>query len=168
MQARSSRKSPRLEGYDYTQDGAYFLTSCTQNRVHQFGHVMDQTMYRNEAGYIVETWWHRLPAKFADLELDLFVVMPNHIHGIVILNAWAGTQTRPYTIASVMAWFKSMTTNHYIRGVRQRGWKPFVGKLWQRSFHDRIIRHERELNALREYVLTNPARWEADTFYDKG
>ncbi|MCB9455929.1 MAG: hypothetical protein H6671_08085 [Anaerolineaceae bacterium] len=119
--------------------------------------------------------------------LDAYVVMPNHFHGIIIINRYApsvgaaqrgrpeepvspestraGTPARPYTLSDIMGWFKTMTTNAYIRGVDEHGWESFPGKLWQRSFHDRIIRDEREWDALRGYILTNPARWAEDRFY---
>lgn len=159
------RKSPRLKDYDYALDGMYFLTLCTQNRQHLFGRIEQDTMYRNPAGEMIVQWWSTLPEKYPDLELDLYVVMPNHFHGIVAFMPRADTLVRPYAVPDVMKWFKTMTTNAYIRGVREQGWTAFPGKLWQRSYHDRIVRHEAELNSLREYVLTNPARWTADSLY---
>jgi putative transposase len=98
-------------------------------------------------------------------------VMPNHVQCIVVLNGMfdttnrATTRGRPYGVSEVIGWFKTMTTNHYIHGVKQQDWESFLGKLWQRSFHDHIIRTEKECNTLREYILINPARWESDTFY---
>lgn len=168
---RPARKSPRLKDYDYTQDGAYFVTICTQNRMHLFGSVVDQEMRLNAAGMMVAGCWQWMSEKFADVELDGFVVMPNHVHGIIGLNGAIGigdratTLGRPYGVSDVVGWFKTISTNHYMRGVKQADWEPFLGKLWQRSFHDRIIRSEKECNTLREYMLTNPARWEDDTFY---
>ena len=72
----------------------------------------------------------------------------------------------PYSVSELVRWFKIKTTNHYIRGVKTQHWESFPGKLWQRSFRDRIIRTEAEWNTLRHYILHNPARWEVDTFYD--
>ncbi len=144
-------------------------------------------MQMNAAGEMVSVWWKHLAEKYLAVELDAYVVMPNHFHGIIVINRYAasvgaaqrgrpekptpsessgaGTPARPYTLSDMMRWFKTMTTNHYIRGVDEQGWKAFPGKLWQRSFHDRIIRDEREWDALRGYILTNPARWAEDRFY---
>ena len=78
----------------------------------------------------------------------------------------AGTETRPDTsLSNVMQWFKSLTTRAYTRGVQEQNWEPFHGKLWQRSFHDHIIRSEAALNTLRAYTQQNPTRWESDEFY---
>jgi REP element-mobilizing transposase RayT len=184
---RPARKSPRLQDYDYAQDGAYFVTICTQNRAHLFGAVVGDAMRLNAAGMMVDQWWQELPHKFARVELDLYVVMPNHVHSIVVLNgdtatvgatlcgrpgnqpddlnAGEGTQALPYTLPDVIGWFKTMTTNAYIRGVNDCGWESFVGKLWQRSFHDHIIRNVTELNARREYVRYNPAIWAEDRYF---
>ncbi len=156
------RRSPRLQGYDYSQNGAYFVTICTQHRVCLFGEVVDGEMRLNDAGRMVELWWLKLPGKFPEVDIDLFVVMPNHFHGIVVLGTTGPVSAPLYTH---LQWFKTMTTNAYIRGVKERDWETFPGKLWQRSFHDHIIRSEKELNTVREYILDNPARWEDDTFH---
>jgi REP element-mobilizing transposase RayT len=87
--------------------------------------------------------------------------MPNHFPGILILYS----NSPDTTVSRMMQWFKTMTTNAYIRGVKNNGWRPFEGHLWQRSFHDHIIRHEKSLNILREYIVYNPARWAEDKFY---
>ena len=82
---RPARKSPRLKDYDYAQDGAYFVTICTQNRAHLFGTVVDQEMRLNVFGGIVQTCWDDLVNHYSHIELDVFVVMPNHVHGIVVI-----------------------------------------------------------------------------------
>lgn len=92
--------------------------------------------------------------------LDYSVVMPNHMHGVVLLSG--GCSALP----CVMQWFKIMTTNAYMRAVEVQGWLPFEGRLWQRSYYDHIIRNEADLNRIRDYVATNPARWTADTFWN--
>jgi REP element-mobilizing transposase RayT len=116
---------------------------------------------------MVAECWERLPTKFPDVELDLFCVMPNHFHGILVMVRSAGAHTgAPLpSLSTVLQWFKTMTTNAYMRGVREQNWESFHGKLWQRSFHDHIIRSEESLNMLRAYTQQNPARWEADEFY---
>jgi REP element-mobilizing transposase RayT len=159
------RKSPRLQGYDYSQEGAYFVTVCTQSRESLFGLITENMITLNPAGTMVQYWWQQLPQVYADVELDLFVVMPNHFHGIVCLNRYLQT-TIQTSLPDVMRWFKTMTTNAYIRGVKECQWQPYTGKLWQRSYHDHIIRHEADLNRIREYVLHNPERWQEDKFYN--
>lgn len=165
MKSLPQRKSPRLKDYDYAQEGAYFLTICIQNRFHLLGHIDDQIMKHTPAGHMVMQFWLKLSEKYADIGLDFWVVMPNHFHGILVINRYENN-TSQTSIPDVMKWFKTMTTNAYIRGVKSDGWQRFDKRLWQHSYHDRIIRNESELNDIREYVQTNPARWEADTFYE--
>jgi REP element-mobilizing transposase RayT len=165
MMDHPHRKSPRLIGYDYAQNGAYFVTICQQNRLHLFGSVVDGHMKLNAAGNMIVTYWHELRNKYAFATVEDFVVMPNHVHGIVIIHS----DPRPEhntPLAEVVKWFKIMTTNGYIRGVNNSGWTAFEGKLWQRSYHDHIIRNENEYLTIRNYVRENPARWLEDRFYN--
>jgi len=176
------RKSPRLSGYDYSQDGAYFVTVCVQGRLYLFGKIVDGNMRLNLAGQMIGKWWRELERKFPSLKIDdYYVVMPNHFHGIV----WVPEEEpccRPNPIVSpansplppakgghtdpplqrMVQWFKTMTTNNYIHGVKEYGWQPFKGILWQRSFYDHVIRDEASLNRIREYISTNPLRWDLD------
>ncbi len=156
-----ARKSPRLQGYDYSQQGAYFVTICVQRRRWLFGNVMDDQMHLSPAGEMIVRYWERVIEQFAAVALDAFVVMPNHLHGILLLEA-----DRAISISELLQWFKITTTNAYSRAVREEGWTPFEGKLWQRSYHDHIIRDETDLNRIREYVLYNPARWQDDRLRD--
>lgn len=158
------RKSPRLQGYDYSQEGAYFVTVCVQGRLSLFGCIEYQSFIASPAGRMVAYWWQQLPHKFPDVQLDGWVVMPNHFHGILCINRH-GIKNAPTSLPDVMRWFKTMTTNAYIRGVNDDDLQPFVGHLWQRSYHDRIIRDESELNRIRDYVANNPSRWGEDTFH---
>lgn len=171
---RPARKSPRLKDYDYAQDGAYFVTICTQNRAHLFGTVVDQEMRLNVFGGIVQTCWDDLVNHYSHIELDVFVVMPNHVHGIVvILNESPVSANReglrpsptmkPHRLTEIVRAFKSFSA----RRMNERRNTPGQS-VWQRSFHDRIIRSEKECNILREYMLTNPARWQTDMFYSSG
>ncbi len=160
-----SRKSPRLAKYDYSQEGAYFLTICTQNRSPLFGEVRDDMLQLNSAGEMVAYWWTQIPIKYPTCQIDAFVVMPNHIHGILTIELSKLTDEQSCSVSTVMQWFKTITTNAYIRGVRESGWTGFDRALWQRSFHDHIIRNDAALDNLREYVTNNPARWVQDTFY---
>lgn len=174
--AKHRRRSIRLRGYDYHQPGAYFVTICTQNRECIFGEVVDRQMILNEAGRMVETVWRELPQHYAGIEVEAFVVMPNHVHGIIILvgagaPACPDNPGRPQGVAPTMSTmslpdvvhrFKSLTTARYRHGVRQDGWRPFPGRLWQRNYYERVIRGEKELNRVREYIINNPLHWEQD------
>lgn len=177
------RKSPRKFGFDYTSDGVYFITICTQNRLHRFGHIHNNLMCLNAAGGMVAAWWDALPSKFPTVMLDSYVVMPNHTHALVALQPTESMADRNPTIVvgadqrvspqptqlgipTVIQWFKTMTTNAYIRGVKDDKWEPFIGRLWQRSYHDRIVRDEAEWGRIRQYIVSNPALWAQDTFFD--
>jgi putative transposase len=162
------RRSIRLKGYDYSQSGAYFITIVTQNRECLFEASAAQQMVRQ--------WWDKLPSKFPGAQADAFVVMPNHIHGIVVFVG-ADPRVRPEsaegqgpthgsapTVGMVVQWFKTMTTNEYIRGVKQQGWTPFPGKLWQRNYYEHVIRSEQALAAIRQYIADNPPRWALDRY----
>lgn len=152
------RRSPRLKDYDYSQQGAYFVTMYTQDRICLFGDVVAGTMRLNEAGQMVTEWWLKLSEKFPNIALDAFVLMPNHLHGIILVY---DVETFTSLIEAVK-WFKAMSTNAYIRGVRQTNWLPFPGKLWQRSFYDHIIRDDEALYKVCEYIENNPLQWHLD------
>jgi hypothetical protein len=94
---RHHRRSLRLQGYDYAQSGTYFITICTHNRPHLFGTVHDGSLCLNKAGKMLEDWWLRLPTKFPSLSLDAFVIMPNHLHGILVLQANPVAQTASHS-----------------------------------------------------------------------
>ncbi len=151
-------RSPRLTQYDYSQDGAYFITICLQNHHCLFGDVYNDDMALNDAGHMINDWVNNLSSRFMNFMIDSSVVMPNHVHLLVIIEK--GNQKT--SLSDTVAWFKTMTTNAYIRGVKEHGWKRFEGKFWQRSFHDHIIRNDRTLRQIREYIRDNPARWALD------
>jgi putative transposase len=151
------RRAMRLRGCDYSQNGAYYLTLCTQHRLCLYGEIIDDKMELNDAGRMIERFWLEIPKRFTNVELDLYVVMPNHMHGIVAIAGKASD-----TIPAMMQQFKTFTTNAYIRGVKKENWQSFPGKLWQRSYYDHIVRNEAELNAIRHYIETNAVRWNED------
>ena len=152
---RHHRRSIRLKGYDYSQAGAYFITICTQNRV--------CLLNVSAVDAMIGHWWEELPNKFLAVTLDAFVVMPNHLHGIVMLLESENPGSIPTPkLGQVVQWFKTMTTNAYIHGVKEAGWEPFEGRVWQRNYYEHIIRNERELEAIRLYIAANPENWTAD------
>jgi putative transposase len=174
---RHHRRSIRLPAYDYAQPGAYFVTICSQNRECLFGDVINGEMILNQRGEMVERTWRELAEHYSGVEVDAFVVMPNHVHGIIVLvgagPVGAGPRACPdsgrpqgvaptMSLADVVHRFKSLTTTRYRRGVLQDGWQPFAGRLWQRNYYEHIIRDEEELGRIRQYIIDNPARWEDD------
>ncbi len=153
--ARHHRRSIRLPGFDYTSRGAYFLTICAQDRRMLFSRLPVVDM--------LVTWWQRLGDKFPDVQLDEAVVMPNHFHGVVWLaDGCAEART---SLFDVVHWYKTMTTNAYIRGVRDHTWSPFPGRLWQRNYWEHIVRDDADLNRIRDYIRDNPIRWERDKLH---
>lgn len=174
------RRSIRLKNYDYTQPGAYFVTICTQKRLCLFGNVVDGHMVLNDGGQMVKKWWMELPNKYPTIQTDAHVVMPNHFHGVVVivgadlrvcpnddgenqkhLNQKQGAHTGA-PLPTILQWFKTMTTNAYIQGVKQNGWPPFMGKLWQRNYYEHIVRNDGELNIIHTYIHNNPRNWTTD------
>jgi REP element-mobilizing transposase RayT len=168
------RRSIRLRGYDYSQPGAYFLTICTQEKLSLFGEVVESEMVLNDAGQMVRQWWFELPRKFPRVELDRDVVMPNHVHDIVRIVG-ADRRVRPGQLLPssegahagaplhrVVQWFKTMTTNDYLRHVHEDGWPSLRSKLWQRNYYEHIIRNQHEFEIIQEYIATNPLRWDSD------
>ena len=193
--AQHHRRSIRLQGHDYAQPGAYFVTICTQNHEYLFGDIADGEMVLNEAGQMVRGMWDELPLYYPGIETDAFIVMPNHIHGIITIRlpeagsplspglracpplhppghppppAGQPQGVAPTTIMSlpdVVHRFKTLTTKRYTDAVKHGGWKPFPGRLWQRNYWEHIVRTERELHRIREYIVNNPAKWESDHLY---
>jgi putative transposase len=158
------RRSLRLNGYDYAQAGADFVTICAQDRACLFGNVIDGCMRLNDAGHMVATLWNDIPARFADVAIDTFVVMPNHLHGIIVLPDAADrtdTHAAP-ALGKIVAAFKSTTTVHYIRGVKTEAWPAFRQRLWQRNYYEHVVRDEKALDRVRRYVDENPAGWAFD------
>ena len=180
---RHQRQSIRLRGWDYIQPGAYFVTICTHNRAHLFGQVVDGEMVLNVWGYIVWEEWFRSAEIRAEIELfpNEFVVMPNHIHGIVWIVAtddlagydenvhpMVGATGRsplqprgpaPRSLGSFIAGFKSTVTKRINTGRGTPG-----APVWQRNYYEHIIRNERALNAIRRYIIDNPWRWHLDRY----
>jgi len=174
------RKSQRKCDYDYSQPGYYAVAVCTQNRSCLFGVIDNGAMLLNDAGRMIDKTWNQIPDHYPGIELDVMQIMPNHLHGIIVFRE-VGTDPRvcpssvpgfgqtqgsvPTTVSDVIKKFKTLATKRYIDGVRVHGWHSFSGKLWQRSYYDRIIRNETELNKIRTYIYNNPIEWDTDENY---
>jgi putative transposase len=171
---KSHRRSIRLPGFDYAQTGAYFVTVCTQRRKCLFGEVIDGKVALNASGRMVESIWNEISQFYSGADVDAFTVMPNHLHGIIILGVGAGPRACPddrqpqgvaptLSLPDIAHRFKLLTTTKYIEGVAQNSWPPFPGRLWQRNYYEHVIRNETEMNLIREYIQMNPLKW----FYDR-
>ena len=156
------RRSIRLRGYDYSQPGKYSVTICTQNKEHLFGQVVEGEMHRNELGEYMALCWKWLARQYPYVELDEWIVMPNHLHGILVITDGnrGGSRTAPTKrkpLGRLVAAFKTVSTDRF----NQMRGTPGA-QLWQRDFYDHIIRNEDELNKIREYIRTNPLKWGTD------
>ena len=183
-QATPRYRSMRLPYYDYSQPGWYFVTICTQERKMAFGDVVDDTMRLNVNGELVQNVWCTLPERFPFVQLDIFVVMPNHIHGILILtdthrpspwqppdlarlpeelrpSAQAKRDSHPVpgsSLGEVVRTFKGAST----RGIRTTSDPTFA---WQTRYYDHVICNPQDLDRIRAYIATNPARWAQDSLH---
>ena len=155
----------RLRDYDYSSPGLYFVTICAQDRACRFGFIDDAVMNLNDAGRMASNRWFEVSTAFPDVSVEQQVVMPNHIHAIIGIALDSPDAEWRTPLPNVMQWYKSTTTNLYIKGVKAHGWPRFDGRLWQKGYHDHIIRNERELDRLWSYIDANPANWERDTFF---
>ncbi|MFC1485140.1 transposase [bacterium] len=181
------RRSIRLKNYDYSSQGAYFVTICVNEREYLFGNILNECMVLNDAGRMIQTVWNEIPKYYSGIDIDYFQIMPNHIHGIILVGAgpcacpeYASTgqpqsKGQPQGVAptvlslcDVVHRFKTMTTKRYCDGVKQKKWQIFNKKLWQRNYYEHIIRNENELNKIREYISNNPLNWNTDKYFQEG
>lgn len=159
------RKLQRLKGYDYSQNGAYFITICTQNRLCLFGDIYSGSLILNNAGKMVFKKLEEMPKIYSGIKIDKFIVMPNHLHAIIEIQQNGTTQGSFPTISECIQRFKTYTTKLYIDGVKKGNYPHFDKKIWQKSFYDRIIRNEHEYQEICQYIETNPLKWEEDKYY---
>ncbi len=162
-----------MKEYDYSAPGAYFITICTKDRDCLFGDIANGQMALNDAGRMIDKWWLELMNEFEYIELDEYIIMPNHFHGLIVIvgaplvgalvrvKSRAGTRPAP-TLGEIIGVFKSITTHQYTLNVTNNNWPRFNGRLWQRNYYERVIRNDGELNAVREYIRNNPLNWALD------
>jgi REP element-mobilizing transposase RayT len=151
------RRHPRLTGYDYRTAGYYFATICTQHRLPLFGSLEAGTMRLSPGGEMVQEAWRDLVALHPGVAIDTEIVMPDHVHAIVVLE---DDPRRTLSLSDLVHRYKALTTKRYAQGVREQGWPRFAGRLWQEGFYDHVIRQDEELDAMRGYILENPQRLE--------
>jgi REP element-mobilizing transposase RayT len=185
-----NRRSIRLKEYDYSRAGYYYITICTHNREHLFGNIEHGTMRHNDSGTIALNEWTRTPEMRPNISLDAFVIMPNHLHGIIIINGVIGDDSRngdsflrtgtmhrapmenpvyeqfgkptSNTIPTIIRGFKAAVTKQ-VNIIRKTPGVP----VWQRNYYEHIIKDEKSYYAITEYIKKNPFRWEEDDYYDR-
>ena len=158
---RRNRCSIRLKGYDYSRAGAYFVTICTKNRECLFGDVVDGNMRLNPIGRIIHDQWNGIPHRFPDVNLDEFVVMPNHIHGIFAITVGAPLAGAPNnaptpnnagadiratarvapTVGDIVGAYKSLSVHHCLKWIKHKSPNRVLGKLWQRNYWEHVVRN---------------------------
>ena len=167
--SKHHRRSVRLNHYDYSQPGAYFITICTHNRRCMLGNINSEMAELFSTGNVAKKFWLEIPTHFQNVELDQFVIMPNHIHGVIKIydHKPVGVQyieplqenkyqhIIPKSIGSIIRSYKSAVT----RWCSKNNHQNFQ---WQRNYYEHIIRNENELNRIREYIQNNPLKWELD------
>ncbi|XLQ20227.1 MAG: transposase [Candidatus Moraniibacteriota bacterium] len=182
------KKSLRIQGYDYSQNGAYFVTICTKDKINYFGKIKNGEMVLSDIGNIVQKYWQEISNQFSFVQLDEFVIMPNHVHGIIIINMDVGENTtgcrdainrvstnnggvtgknNPMmhnSISRFIRWYKGRCTFE-IKKLHKNAMNRVSTNhdfAWQSRFYDRIIRDDVELNKIREYIQINPREWDYD------
>ena len=196
------RRSIRLQGYDYSQNGAYFITLCTHNRECLFGQIQNGQMILNEYGKMVEQCWNNLSNHYDNIELDAYVIMPNHFHGIILITDNVDNvdnvrairelpihelpihelprqrkhelpihelprqqqkqrqqQRRKMLLPKIVGRFKTNSAKQ----INQMRNTPGIS-VWQRNYYEHIIRDEKSLENIRNYIINNPAKWQDDDY----
>ena len=145
-----------------------------------FGEIVGATLCGrpNNPDRMIEKWLLETENKFENVKIPIYVIMPNHIHFVIaIMGDHTGSETGDHTgsetgdhtgspLQDIVGWFKTMTTNEYIRGVKQKKYQPFDRQIWQRGYYEHIIRNDREYQKIYEYIENNPAKWEEDKYYN--
>lgn len=166
-------ESTRLKNWDYSSSGYYFVTICTKNREHFLGEIINQNMVLSEIGKIAYQNWSDIPNHFKNVDIDNFIIMPNHVHGIIIINVNTAVETCHGMSLQLTKMLKnefskpiknslSMVINQFKGSVKRFCNKNDIFFEWQPRFYDQIIRDEKSLNNIREYIIKNPLKWSND------
>ncbi len=166
MNELPKRKQIRLKNYDYSQNGFYFITICTHNKQRLFefstvGNDLCVVPSPKPPNNIIEKWLCETENKFG-IKIEQYIIMPDHIHMIVNIKPTEIQNAERHigrSLQDIMQWFKTMTTNEYINAVKNGEIKPFVKKLWQKSYYEHIIRNERDYTETLEYSVNNPLKY---------
>lgn len=174
------RKSIRLKGYDYTKAAGYFITICTKDRKPFFGKIINKEMVLNDFGKLAHQQWQMLPTRFTRAELGVFRIMPDHMHGIIVLRDLVGetlavapidqgqmsvatsgmgvnpTPTNTQTVGEIVGAYKSLTANDCLQIFKHLYPGKIMGKLWQRNYYEKIIRNNDAYDRITAYIIENP------------
>lgn len=204
------RKSIRLKNYDYSKEGLYFITICTENKEKLFGEIVNNNITLNNAGQMIEKIWFEIPKFYKGFKLHEFIVMPNHIHGIIEIIEKVGDDShispiiinnnshispdstasltgkiqrthnvsnqqgeyrdsplprKQISISELIQRFKILTTNNYIKMVKNNELPSFNKRVWQRNYYENIIKNEKRYLQVIEYIKNNPLKWEEDKYF---
>ena len=167
--------SARLASWDYSNPGLYFITICTKDRINFFGEISDNEMYLNEIGEIADKFWGDIPDHFHDVELGEFIIMPNHVHGIIIINELHQQSSQTHVETRHALSLLNKTTHPRFRNPGKHTISSMVGSFksavtksarlinidfgWQSRFHDHIIRSNDDYKRISNYIKYNPANW---------
>ncbi len=156
------KTSPRLKDFDYSQAGAYFVTICTFKKACLLGEIANGMMLLNPSGEIAFSTWEDMPNHYPHVQLDQFIIMPNHVHGIIFLtdlrrDRFLNLSLQRHSLSEIIRGFKTWSAKWVNEDLGKTG-----TPIWQRSFYDRIIRDQEELLRIQEYTLNNPIKWEED------
>jgi len=158
------RKPTRLREYDYSNSGWYFVTICTDNKINYFGNIKNGKMVCNELGKLADSIWKNIPTHYPEVKLDHYQIMPNHLHGIIIIDQPTvgeghALPLQIHSLTNIVGSYKSAVTKFTHKN-------NYIKFKWQRSFYDRIIRNDRELYNIRKYIKQNPLKWEFENEID--
>ncbi len=169
-ETKYQRRSIRLKEYDYSQDGVYFVTICVKNRENLFGKIENDKMFLNEYGKVAEKFWLEIPFHYPSVSLDEFVIMPNHLHGILVIKKnTVGAQNLvplqnkfqkiiPRSLGTIIRGYKSGMTKWVRKNTN-------IHTIWHRNYYEHIIRDEQDWEKIRDYIIKNPEMWKKDRFY---
>lgn len=161
-EAYPQRRITRLQAYNYAWQGAYFVTICTHDKQSLFGNILGTGIRLNTYGEIVDSVWHEIPLHYPEVKNDLFIIMPNHVHGIIIIQDWRRSGPRPdpttnHPLSEIVRAFKSYSSRKINEHSHSEG-----TPVWQRSYYEHVIRSEEEHTRIGEYILNNASKWETD------
>ncbi|MBA2286050.1 MAG: transposase [Ktedonobacteraceae bacterium] len=161
------RHSHRLPEYDYSTPGYYYVTLCTQGRKSHFGKVANGEMHLNNMGFLIREVWASLPTRYMGLSLDEYIIMPNHMHGIIVLSdvyphqgQIENKEWKTPSLSKIIRTFKWASAYQVHAQITEK----FT---WQSDFYDHIVRNEVDLERIRRYIIDNPVRWMEDTYYSR-
>ncbi|MBD2576241.1 transposase [Oscillatoria sp. FACHB-1406] len=163
------RRSIRLKNYDYRQNGTYFITLCTYEKQCWFGKIVGGEVHLNALGKIARSCWQEIPHHFDGVNLDVFVIMPNHLHGLLTIlheTAWSSEATQEFgkmvsgSVSSILRCYKAAVTRKINLLCNSKAYP-----IWQKNYYEHIVRDEESLSSIRQYIIDNPLVWENDPEY---